>query len=310
MTENKEIKRKSFVLYTSYANQIEKLSVEEKGMLLDAIFTYQISGEVMSGMTPFVDIIFSFMKTQFDIDRTKYEDKCERLEKNKRKSSRNQTEISRNQTEICRNQTDICRNHTDISSDNNNVNVNVNDNVNVNVNVNKNENENENFNDYVYDYDTLSYECVETPACGGGESAGEAEAKEKEVLKSFEESFEEFFEEYPRKQGKRDALSTWKKIKPDRALRDKIMRGLRRACSREEWLRDNGRFVPMASTWLEGYRWEDEDTALPRGRPNNMSVSSAHDQNAAKKEPSYGDVEEFFELALKRSYEKLYAQTG
>ena len=288
MTPKNDSKRKSFVLYTSYANQIERLSLEEKGELLEAIFDYQIKGETEDGLSPFVDLIFSFMKTQFDNDRKKYEEKCARLDRNKRKINK------KDRTDICRNQTDICRYHTEISSDN--------DNDNVNDNVNDNDNEYDNENDYVNDYDddTLSDECVRSFAFGEGE--GERGTTGKADKKSEEKGFEAFFEEYPRKQGKKDALSAWKKINPDKALREKIMQGLSRAKEREEWHREGGRYVPMAVTWLEGQRWEDEDICtFPRGRP----YEDKYAWNSPRGSASYGNPEDFLELGLSRSYEKM-----
>ena len=79
------------------------------------------------------------------------------------------------------------------------------------------------------------------------------------------------------------------------------MSGLEKAKGREEWLRDGGRYVPMASTWLEGYRWEDEDTYSP---PQNKTYSTAWESPPEEK-ASYGTAEDFLELALARSYEKM-----
>ncbi|MBO5883003.1 MAG: hypothetical protein J6Q78_01180, partial [Clostridia bacterium] len=97
--------------------------------------------------------------------------------------------------------------------------------------------------------------------------------------------------------------SAWKKIKPDKALREKILHGLVNAKEREEWQREGGRFIPMAAAWLDGQRWEDEDLCRSRDRPRGERHLSTWDSSGES--ASYGNSEDFFELALKRSYEKM-----
>lgn len=69
--------KNSFVLYTSYKEHIDLLSVEEKAQLLDAIFQYaegypeeQI---IISGMAK---MAFSFIRQQMDKDNEKYDEIC------------------------------------------------------------------------------------------------------------------------------------------------------------------------------------------------------------------------------------------
>ena len=85
--------RKSFVLYTSYADQIKLLNETEKAMLLDAIFEYQITGELSFELSPMVAMAFSFMKRNFDADFKKYEKKCERLAENTKNKSKKEANV-------------------------------------------------------------------------------------------------------------------------------------------------------------------------------------------------------------------------
>src|SRR5213592_4574637 len=73
-----------------------------------------------------------------------------------------------------------------------------------------------------------------------------------------DETFEQFWKQYPNKVAKTNAMKSWKKIKPDAELLAKILSGLSVANVSEGWTKDGGRFVPHASTWLNGRRWEDE----------------------------------------------------
>ena len=43
---------------------------------------------------------------------------------------------------------------------------------------------------------------------------------------------------------------------------------LKRALASADWQKDGGRYIPMASTWLNGRRWEDEDKPAPSARPD------------------------------------------
>ena len=69
--------RDSFVLYDNYNEQIKILSMEERGQLLTAIFSFRNEEEIpnMSGATK---ILFSFIKGQIERDDIKYRDVCEK----------------------------------------------------------------------------------------------------------------------------------------------------------------------------------------------------------------------------------------
>jgi len=78
------------------------------------------------------------------------------------------------------------------------------------------------------------------------------------ALDVWEESFDQFWQQYPYKVAKANALKAWRKIKPDAALLAKILASLEVAKSSDGWKKDGGRFIPHATTWLNGRRWEDE----------------------------------------------------
>lgn len=83
---------------------------------------------------------------------------------------------------------------------------------------------------------------------------------ENNTVSANRQQFDEFWTEYPRKVGKKDALKAWNKIKPDIHTATAIMQGLSSAKQCEQWRRDNGQYIPHASTWLNGRRWEDDYT--------------------------------------------------
>lgn len=73
-----------------------------------------------------------------------------------------------------------------------------------------------------------------------------------------EDGFAEFWSQYPRKEGKAKAEAAWRRLKPSEATRADIMAALSRAKMTPQWSDDGGRYIPHASTWLNGRRWEDE----------------------------------------------------
>jgi len=70
--------------------------------------------------------------------------------------------------------------------------------------------------------------------------------------------FDNFWKTYPKKQGKMMATKAWNKISPNEVKKSAIMKGLKAACATEQWTKEGGKFIPMASTWLNQERWEDE----------------------------------------------------
>lgn len=74
--------------------------------------------------------------------------------------------------------------------------------------------------------------------------------------KTMAEAFAIFWKLYPKKVSKADAVKAWGKIKKD--LVPTIMQALAVHCGCEQWVKDEGKFVPNAATWLNKQKWEDE----------------------------------------------------
>lgn len=70
--------------------------------------------------------------------------------------------------------------------------------------------------------------------------------------------FESFWKLYPNKKAKQDARKAWGKLKVDNELYTLIMKSLVRQTKSQDWLKENGKYVPYPATWLNGHRWEDE----------------------------------------------------
>jgi len=80
---------------------------------------------------------------------------------------------------------------------------------------------------------------------------------EKEIEKEIEvdNGFELFWNNYPKKVGKGKAELAWAKHKPNIDL---VLKTLTWQKESKDWFADNGKFIPHATTWINGKRWLDE----------------------------------------------------
>lgn len=88
------------------------------------------------------------------------------------------------------------------------------------------------------------------------------------------EAFEIIWGIYPRKDGRDKAVKKWDEIKPDRELCRVMYKAIKRQCKSEQWARDEGKYIPMLSTWLHGGRWKDQGvdlSLLQASQPRNTS---------------------------------------
>lgn len=113
-------------------------------------------------------------------------------------------------------------------------------------------------------------------AASAAEGGGFEKALKKRSTSGYEESFERFWSCYPRKTAKQNALKAWLKLKPDEALVNGILSALERFKKTEQWLRDNGRYIPYPATWLEDRRWEDEVCSPPQNNADKSDKPPKH----------------------------------
>ena len=88
----------------------------------------------------------------------------------------------------------------------------------------------------------------------------------KPTAKKTEDDFAVFWQAYPKKQDKQNALKAWKKLNPDAETQRKIILAIQAQRASPQWQKENGQFIPMPSTWLNGRRWEDQPIQAPGGK--------------------------------------------
>ena len=69
--------------------------------------------------------------------------------------------------------------------------------------------------------------------------------------------FDIFWKAYPKKQNKEYARKCFAKTKGVKDNFDWIMKSLSLFQTSKEWIKNDGEFIPHASTWLNGKRWKD-----------------------------------------------------
>ena len=85
---------------------------------------------------------------------------------------------------------------------------------------------------------------------------GENDAVEKAKADT---SFEVFWKAYPKKVGKQDAKKAFERaMKKNHLSVETLVTAIESQKHSEQWSRENGRFIPNPSTWLNQGRWEDE----------------------------------------------------
>ena len=67
--------------------------------------------------------------------------------------------------------------------------------------------------------------------------------------------FDKFWEAYPNKKDKQKAIKAWLKHQPN--IVD-VLKAIVIQKNSEQWKKDNGQYIPLPTTWLNGARWEDE----------------------------------------------------
>jgi predicted phage replisome organizer len=86
--------------------------------------------------------------------------------------------------------------------------------------------------------------------------------------------FSDFWSAYPKKVAKTTAQTAFKKLNPDAAMMETILKALEKQKKSMQWTKDNGQFIPNPSTWLNQKRWEDDIPEVVNGQPGSRVQGS------------------------------------
>lgn len=76
--------------------------------------------------------------------------------------------------------------------------------------------------------------------------------------------FLEFWSAYPRKDDKKKSFEAWLKHKPNI---DVVLNTLSWQKQTEQWTKNNGKYIPLGETYINGHRWEAEPPMQITGDP-------------------------------------------
>ena len=228
--------KSSFVLYTDNHSSIELLTIEQKAMLLDLFFLYHKDVDIEI-TDPVLKMAFSFFERTFERDKIKYDKRVEANKNNGLKGGRPKNPGKpKKPTGLNENP-----NNPEEPKKADTVTDTVTDTVPVPVN----------------DPDTKEKDLLS--------DSPESDQKEKPV---YPESFEKFWIAYPKKEGKGAAYKSYQKIKPPRPTLKIILDSIEIHKKTNKW--QNKQYIPLASTFLNQRRWEDEfsddDFSIPRNK--------------------------------------------
>ena len=267
--------KKSFVLYYNFANQFNLLSMEERGMLISAIFEYAEKQSVTAELPPLVNMAFSCIKDTLDRDRAEYEEKCEQNAANGRKGGRPRKDIFLPKTERFFEKAKKADNDSDNDNDN--------DSVIDSGNGNENESENDIAIDSGRDSDNDNRAdrgkgAKESSAFGSEISSATRSAVVSDKLSEhLSEKKEVFKKEFIYDEERLSGI-------PKEYIRARIERAA-------EYAKERG--IELCAVLAEW--WQKDSRSPPR-------ASRSKDRGAGQK--SY-DIDDFFEAALKNSEERL-----
>lgn len=119
-----------------------------------------------------------------------------------------------------------------------------------------------------------------TPQGGsGGDSTKKKKRKRNGSTPQYKPDwFERFWAKYPPRDGRKDhrkeAIAAWDKLQPSLELCRVMSKALEPKNWPRRWFDENGRYIPLASTWLNGRRWEVEYAEQPSIPPDDLPPTS------------------------------------
>lgn len=103
-----------------------------------------------------------------------------------------------------------------------------------------------------------------------------AQIRLEEIRLKIKNKFNEFWKVYPNKQKKSMAQETWgKKIITLEQVEEIIQHVKKRKVSDQQWIKDNGQYIPLPTTFLNQKLWEDEYKVATHQAANQQTPNRA-----------------------------------
>lgn len=129
-----------------------------------------------------------------------------------------------------------------------------------------------------------AYEPLKSPSQGAQDKDMDTDKKKDSPSYLYSEDFEMFWKEYPLKVGKMGAYKSWQKHKP--ALQA-VVSALAWQRFSPDWTKEDGKYIPHPSTYINQHRWNDEPKQAQYGshsapQPGKYAAFDKASEEAAK----------------------------
>ena len=210
--------KKSFILHIDSLDVIDDLTDEQAGQLFRAIKSYHVDGAFEP--SAIIKVAFAAFKSQFNRDLEKYERIVTRNKNNGLKGGRPKTQEI---PEEPKKPSGLSGNPEEPKKP---------DSVNGSVSGIDNGSESE------------------------GDKPSSKDSGEKPP--KYDDQFLEFWLAYPQRKRKSKATAYKAWVKLDREEKQSAIDVIPKASQQPDWVKDDGKFIPLPSTWLNASGWEDE----------------------------------------------------
>jgi hypothetical protein len=92
----------------------------------------------------------------------------------------------------------------------------------------------------------------------------------------YSNKFARFWSAFPRHTGKGQAWKAFQKLAPTDDDVQTMIDALAWQVDQPQWRKENGEYVPHASTWLNQRRWEDEPFHMEHSKPRYVGWTCPH----------------------------------
>lgn len=246
--------KNSFILYHEFSDYINKLTDEQTGQLLKAIFAYEQDGTAPQ-LDPITDMVFTIIQNQLDKNKAKYEEKCEQNRENAKKRWAEQEEA--NECERIPPHNEKCERKK------------------------QNANYADNDNDNDYDNDSIS---PPNPLTGESEPESEKPKPRKRTLTAEQrERFALFWNAYPNQVGIGAAEKEWAKLSPSAELTEEIVAAVRTAKEKDHRFSE-ARYTPRPANWIMNREWKNKySNETRKNTSNNTFIQREYTQEELSK---------------------------
>lgn len=253
---------KGFIIYRKFYMGISLLSCEQKGKLLEALFADMGEGE-MPILDPVTQAIFSMMLPAVHDAQSSFSRRSEASRENGRLGGRPKKE--KGNTEIFE---FIEEKNKPREKPINLENLQVSENLN-RIDKNRKEKINTPYTPQSGELSLIDLSSASPAVCVS--SIGEKKVSSKENAAGYSEGFERFWKAYPKRVSKGQAWKTWEKLRKAKELPgvEELCKALSWRRIADDWEKDEGRYIPHPSTWLNAHGWEDEACKEPPDDPRN-----------------------------------------